>query len=112
MCGVAKTHPVAAAVRAESGRCRDGAAEPEEGVHGVQDEREERVEGEGLFEGGGDEVEEGEEAEDGDEEVVVDDAAVAVVPVVDHVADEGHDEDGPEELVMGGLVCACGGRGW
>ncbi len=94
-----RTHPVAAAVRAESGRCRDGAAEPEEGVDGVEDEGEEGVEGEGLFEGGGDEVEEGEEAEDGDEEVVVDDAAVAVAPVVDHVADEGHDEDSPEELV-------------
>ena len=85
-------------MRAELGSRGDSTAEPEEQVEDVEDEWQERVEGELVAHRGWDEVEEGEHAEDGDEEVVIDDAVVAAVPLVDHVARERHDEEGPEEL--------------
>jgi hypothetical protein len=88
-------------------RCRrHTTAEPEQDVQEVEEERQERVDDEALAEGGGDEVEQRGHAEDGHEEVVVDDAAVAPVPLVDHVSHQGHYEEGPEELFvrMGLLV--------
>lgn len=48
-----------------------------------------------FLDGGRNEEKQGQHAEDADEEAVVDDAAVAVVPIIDHVAREGHDKDGP-----------------
>jgi len=93
-----KTYPVAAAVRAQVRGRGDAAAEPEDDIQDVEDQGDDGVEGDGVVERGRDKVEEGEHAEDGDEEVVVDDAVVTVVPLVDHVAGEGHDEEGPEEL--------------
>lgn len=92
------TYPVRTAVHIELRRRRDRAAEPEDDVQHVQHERDHRVEGELVADGRGNEVEEAEHAEDGDKEVVVDNAAVAVAPIVDHVARERHDEEGPEKL--------------
>lgn len=90
------TYLIAAAVNAQVGCQRHRTAEPEDGVQDVEDEGKPGGDGEVLPYRGGQEVEEGEHAEDGAEEAVVDDGRAAGFG--DHVADNGHDEEGPEEL--------------
>ena len=85
---------VAAAVCAQLRGRRDSSAEPENDVQDIQHQWEKWVDLERIFQCGWDEVEEREHAEDGNEEVVVDDIRVAAV-LVDHVACERHDEEGP-----------------
>ena len=77
----------------------NGSAEPEDDVQEIDDERQEGVDGEALSECGGDKVEEREHAEDRDEHAVIDNRWVATISVRDHVSDQGHDEERPEELV-------------
>lgn len=92
------THRVAAGVYTQLGSHGNGAAEPEENIEDIHDQGQHGVDLERLLDGGGDEVQQGEHAKDGNEEGVVDDAGVVAVGVGDHVADQGHDEKGPEEL--------------
>lgn len=91
-------HGVAAAVHAEVAGCRDGGDEPEEGVQRVEGDHDDRVERELLLDGRGDEVQERRQRKDRHEHVEVDYAVVAGEGLRDHVADQRHDEDGPQEL--------------
>lgn len=103
---VCATHAVAAAMHAQLGRQRDRTAEPEDGVEHVERDGEDGVDGEGVADPGGDQVEEREHGEDGAEHDVVDDGGVAGVGVGNHIAGEGHNEEGHEELWgvrMGGI---------
>lgn len=84
-------------MRAEERGGRDAAGEPEDDVQAVEHEHDEGVR-KVLVPRGRDEVEEGDHAEDADEHVVVYARRVVVEGRGDHVADEGHDEQGPEEL--------------
>lgn len=87
-----------ARVHTEVGWERNSGAEPEEDVQDIKRKGKRWVASEGVGEGGRDEVEEREHREDGDEHHVVDNAWVAAICVSDHVADERHYEDSPEEL--------------
>lgn len=104
---------VAAAVDMEVGRRRNTSNQGEDGVEDVEDKWEHRVDGEAVLDGRRDEVEEREHGEDGHEHVVVDDRRPAGDG--DHVADEGHAEEDPEELCAGvsvtfSLIFAGGAR--
>lgn len=77
----------------------DGTAEEEEGVEEVEDDHDQRVEGELFLEGCRYEVDQAEHPKDAHEHIVVDDRGVAAGRVGDHVANEGHDEESPEELL-------------
>lgn len=90
-----ETHVVTAAVHSEL-RCERNAADQEQqGVETVDDDHEQRVDGEGLVEGGREQIDEREHGEDGEEHAVVDDRWVAGECVMDHVAGQGHDEERP-----------------
>ena len=89
---------VATAMDVEFGGQRNAANEEEEGVEGVGDQHEERMDGKGFVEGAGDQVDERQHAEDGDEHDVIDNGRVVVVRVVDHVAHQGEDEQRPQKL--------------
>lgn len=69
----------------------------EDGVQAVEDGHDHGV-GDAADECSGDEVEESEHAEDCDEHVVVDNRRVTGVSLSDHVTDQGHDEECPDEL--------------
>ena len=75
---------------------RDSTTEPEQRVQKIEDQREERVDDEGVFNGDGYEVYEREEGEDRAEETVVDDRRAGAA--CDHVARDREDEQSPEEL--------------
>ncbi len=77
---------------------RDAPDEEEEGVEGIRGEHEEGRYGEGLADCSRNQVEEGQHSEDGNEHDIVDDGGIAASGVGDHVADQGHYEEGPEEL--------------
>ena len=85
-------------MHAELSGQRDGATEPEEHVQEIENEGNDRHQAPRWLDRGGDEEQQGEHAEDGDEHAVVDDGRVAAVGFGDHVADDGHDEECPEEL--------------
>lgn len=89
---------IAAAVHTQLRRQRHGAAEPEQNVQDVEGERDEGQEAQGLPEGGGNEEDEREHGEDGNEHLVINHRRRAMDRFVDHVAHDGHDEEGPEEL--------------
>lgn len=77
-------------------RCKsDGATEPEDHIEQVEKKRQERVKAPCFLDRGGNEEEQGQHAEHADKETVIDDAAVAVVPIIDHVTRERHDKDRP-----------------
>jgi len=97
---VPQAYPVTAAVGTQFRSSRDSTAKPEDAVQDVEDERDDWVEGDALLQRRWDEVEKCEHAEDGHEEVVVDDAVVARVPLLDHVTGQRHDEESPEELFI------------
>jgi len=80
------------------GRCCDSTAEEEQRVQHVEGHGDRRVEHEALDDGGRNEVEQRKHGEDGAEHVVVDDRWVASVGRCDHVTDQRHDKQGPEEL--------------
>lgn len=77
------------------GSCNSG-DEGEQGAENVEDQREDGVDGERLLDRYKSEVDKGEHAESGDEHVVVDDRGTAGDG--EHVADESHAEEDPEEL--------------
>ena len=79
-------------------RERHSAAEPKQSVEDIECEWDDAADTEGVHEGGRDEVEEREHSEDGANHGVVDNGRVARFCVVDHVTDERHNEEGPEEL--------------
>lgn len=83
-------------MRAQDRGGRDTGNQPEDAVQHVEDERQHRVDAEAFLDRGRDQVDEREHAEDGDEEVKVD--HVAAARFGDHVAGDGEDEEGPEEL--------------
>lgn len=84
---------------AEVGGHGDGAAEVENGVQCIKNDHEEWVTLERLLEGRGNEVEQRQHGEDGDKHVVVDNRWVAGVGGRNHVTDERHDEESPDELL-------------
>lgn len=92
------THVVSAAAHAQLGAHGHCAAEPEDGQEDVEGQRDDGVDSEGLLDGGGDQVDEADHGEDGAEHGVVDNGGGAAVLHVDHVADERHYEQSPEEL--------------
>lgn len=100
------TNVIAARVHAQLGSERDRAAEPEQRVQRIEHQGDDPAQLNGANEDGGDEVEQGEHGEDGAEHGVVDDGGVAASGVGDHVADEGEDEEGPEELLRVSLRVA------
>lgn len=69
----------------------------EDNVQAVKNGHDHRV-GDAADECSRDEVEESEHAEDCDEHVVVDNRWVTGVSLGDHVTDQGHDEESPDEL--------------
>ena len=95
---VLQTHLVATAVDAKLCGCCDSTAEEEERVQHVESHWDGRVEHEALNNGGRDEVEKRKHREDGAEHVVVDDRWVARVCGCDHVTNQRHDQQSPEEL--------------
>lgn len=95
---------VAAAVDVQVGGSRNTSNEGEDGAEDVEGQREDRVDHERLLDGDETKVEKREHAEDGDEHVIVDDRRTAGNG--DHVTDEGHAEQDPEELDGKMLVVA------
>lgn len=82
-------------------------AEEEDGVEDVEDDHNQRVDGNGFDKGCGNEIEQGQHAEDGNEHLIVNHGRVAVGSLRNNVADECHDEESPEEL-RGGEQCVRG----
>lgn len=91
-------YPVAAAAALQLGRKGNGGGEEEEHVQGVQRYQEEGVAGPADVEGRREEVDEREHGEGRDEHGVVDYRGVAGVGFGDHVSDQGHDQERPDEL--------------
>lgn len=81
------TYRVAAAVHAQPARGRNSGAEPEECVHSIKGDHNDRVECEFLLEGRGNEVEQRQHREDCHKHVIVDYAWVAAEGRRDHVTD-------------------------
>lgn len=77
-------------------RSRNATNEEEQDVEAVEDERQDRVDHDGVLDARGEEVCEREHGEDAAEEVETDHGAVAAGREV--VAGERDDEEGPEEL--------------
>lgn len=75
----------------------DTADEEEKGVESVQGEHG-QWDGHAFDDGRSNEVEQGQHGEDGDKHDVVDDGVVAGESLGDHVAGQGQDEEGQEEL--------------
>jgi hypothetical protein len=75
---------------------RNTSDEGEESAKRVENQREDGVDDERLLHRNEGEVEEGEHAEDCDEHVVIDDRGTALN--CEHVSDESHAEEDPEEL--------------
>lgn len=73
----------------------DTTAEEEERVQEVKSDHDDRVEGEILLDGRGNEVEQRQHSEYRYEHVVVDNRRVVVVGRCNHVANQGHDEQSP-----------------
>ena len=103
------TYAVAAAVHAKVGSSCDTGNEGEESAKGIDNQREDWVNGHGLLHGDEGEIEEREHAEYSHEHVVVDDRG----PAGDgkHVSDECHTDEDEEEL-RGKYVshCCCDSR--
>lgn len=78
-----------------------GTAEEEDGVQDVENKRNDRVASQSLVEGDGDEVEQAQHREHGHKHGVVDDGRVARVGIGNHITDQGHNEEGPDELFSG-----------
>ena len=81
----------------------DRGAEEEDGVQGVQNDHDDWVAGPVDVEGCRDGIEQREHGEDRAEHRVVHCRWVAGEGIGDHVSDQGHDEERPEELEL--LVC-------
>jgi hypothetical protein len=90
------TYAVAAAANAKVCGSRNTGDEGEESAERVEDQREDGVDDKRLLHRDESKVEEGQHAEDCDEHVVVDDRGTALD--CEHVADESHAEEDPEEL--------------
>jgi len=84
----------------ELGGHGNSAAEEKEGVQDIQHQGQCWMAGKVLLECDEYEVDEGQHGKDGDKHVVVDDGRVAREGGCNDVADEGHDEERPEELRM------------
>jgi hypothetical protein len=91
-----RTNLVVARVYFQSSSHGDTTAQGEEGVDAIETGIDQV--GANRLEGTGDEEEQTEHAEDGHKDGVVDFARVAIESIVDHVAGQCHDEEGPEEL--------------
>lgn len=76
----------------------DSRAEEEDSVKSVENDHDNRVTGPVDVEGCRDRVEEREHREDSAEHRIVHCRGVAGERLGDHVTDQGHDEEGPEEL--------------
>lgn len=87
---------VATRVSAQLSREGDTAAEEEEDVEAVEDDIDDWMDGQAVFERGRDKVKQGEHGEDADKEGEIYDGVGAADS--DHVAGDSHDEQGPEEL--------------
>lgn len=83
---------------AQLGRHCDGAAEEEEGVEEIEDQRQKGRTKRATSERTQAQVEERQHRENCDKHVVVDDGRVAREGGLDDVADKRHDEESPEEL--------------
>lgn len=88
----------------QSGSQGDTRGKEEDGVEGVQDDEEDGVARPVRVKGCRDEVEEGEHGECRGEHGVVHCRGVAGEGLVDHVTDEGHDQQSPYELYNISLV--------
>lgn len=104
MDGKGQTYPIAATMHAQVRGQRDGGAEPEEHVQRVERDADD-WDVEVVEEGGREQVEEGGHAEDRGEHDVVYHGGVAGDGGGDHVADEGHYDEGAEELWDVSFVC-------
>lgn len=93
-----KTHRIVTRVDAEVSGHGNGAAKEEEGVKQIEDDHDERVEGKLLPDSREDKVGEREHREDRHKHGIVHYGGVAAKRVMNHVADERHDEESPEEL--------------
>ena len=76
----------------------DGATEEEESVDNVEPNHDDGVKGKLFLDSSRYQVEKRQHSKDADEDDIVDDRRVATHGFRDHVADEGHDEERPEEL--------------
>lgn len=90
------TYIVTAAAHAQVGGSRNTSNQGEESAKRVQNQREDGVDCKGFLHRDEGQVEEGEHAEDGDEHVIVDDRGAAGDG--EHVTDQRHTEEDPEEL--------------
>lgn len=93
-----KPYLVAAAVAPKSSGESDRVGEEEDKVQSVQDDHDDRVDGPVGVERRRDEVEEREQRERRRPHGIVDCRGVSGEGLRDHVTDEGHDEDRPDEL--------------
>jgi len=89
---------VAAAMNMQSCGHSNAAAKEEDGIEDIEDQRNQWVECERVLDGRRDEVEQRKHRKGRDEHAVIDDVGIAGICGRDHVADEGHDEKGPDEL--------------
>ena len=92
------TYSIATAVDVKLSGRGDTGNEPEQNIQHIQNKRQQWMYYWVLLECDEDEVEEAEHGEDNDEHVVVDKRRVAADCICDDVADEGHDDESPEEL--------------
>ena len=90
---------VMAAVDVEVSCECDTTDEEEDGVECIRCEHEEWRDGEGLVDCSHNEVEQRQHSEDGDKHDIVDYRGITASRVGDHVSNECHYEEGPEELL-------------
>lgn len=92
------TYVVAAGMSTQLGGRSDGSAEEEENVQRVKEKWEKSVALEGVAPGGWDQVEQGQHGEGSHKDVVVDERRVAGKGHGNDVTNEGHGDEGEEEL--------------
>ena len=73
----------------------------EEGIEEIESDHDKRVESEIVLDRCGNQVEEREHRDDGDKHVIVHNGGVAVERIMDHITNERHNEESPEELPAG-----------
>ena len=93
---------VAAAMHTKIRSKRDPTNQEEQHVEPISDHHKHRRNGKVLFDRCHDEIEQGEHAKDRHKDNIVHDRGIAARGRCDHVAGEGHDEKGPEELYAQG----------
>ena len=92
------TYSAAARMDAEFRGERNSATKEEDGVQNVENNHDDGMKSEVFFDGRRDEIEERQHSKDGAKHGKVDNGCIAADSLSDHVTDQSHYQEGPEEL--------------